>query len=162
MIGGYDFDLSQIFGYILLLSFVIYFLRRKFDNVDLFIIIITTLLAFEIAWELPSNIYYLYNSKILVWPIIVKHIFILYPMYLWTYYTWLYGSRRYLLLFVFAVCFEMFFLTNLDCTRFLSNMGIPWIVRYVWVSSFIINISKWKTHSSPVDTDLAKNKGKNY
>ena len=143
---AYDFDLLQILGYVSLVFLSIYFLHKKFDVVDLLIIVVTTVLAFEIAWELPQNLFALYLSGVLVWPIVVKHIFILYPMYLWVYYTWLYGKRYYLLLFVFAIIFELIVISNYDLSKFLSDTHLSWIVRYIWIGSFIINLYHWRNN----------------
>jgi hypothetical protein len=146
----YEFSVLQILGYCLLIFSTWFYLRKRFNLLSLIILILITVFAFEVVWEMPVNFYSLYVNGILAWDTFAKHIFMMYPMYLWLLYSWLYGTRKYLLLFLVAIFFELIVVSNYSLSYNLSLFRLSWLVRYLWIVIFILNIRSWN-HTSPIE-----------
>jgi hypothetical protein len=143
----YIFDPFQFLGYLALIIFVSLFFRKRFDKLSLLLLTVTTVFAFEVSWEIPANLYELWINHIFVASLVAKHFFMLAPMFLWSYYAWIYGKRRYLFLFGFAVCFELIFLLSDYAAHILTVLCMPWLIRIVWVSVFLVNMYSWNDKS---------------
>ena len=139
----YVFDPYQVGGYLFLVFAVVFVGYRFLRWYDVLLLCFVTVFAFEIGWEIPSNFVTLWQNDILVLPIVLKHVFMLAPMFLWLYYDWRLGRRWFLGLFVFAVVFEVVSVLFPFIYYGLDGFGFPF-VRVVWVVVFVVNILSWR------------------